>query len=175
MAPNIQHTIQFGKINLRKFWGNTSYNKKDCICCITLELKTIAPTIALFSAYATIRDSKSDTILLYGNCLDELSQIDELAKDPLFIQIYELWKKYHNHELHAGTPEQETALRNAVANEILPSLSMEYHNQHCMYLKSIGLYEIILPDNTIYHYGQGWSQQPIPNEDLTSMQTLMSA
>lgn len=112
-------------------------------------------------------------MLLWGKCLNELIQT-ELSNNPIFVQIYNIWKKYHNLDIHAGTPEQESALRNAVANNIIPSLSMDYYDQHCVYLKSIDLYDITLPDGTQYHYGHGYTTQPIPDTDLKQIYTFMT-
>ena len=89
------------------------------------------------------------------------------------MKIYAMYCKYNNNDIHAGTQEQEDALRNAVADGIIPSLHMKYHELHKEYLQSINLYDITLSDGTSYKYGHGWSYKPIPDDDILTIQTLI--
>lgn len=165
------HIIDFGKINLSKPWGNPN-GKKNCHCEVTLELKTNGTGNTVFTATADVK--RNGILILGGNCIDELSKTPELAKNNTFMQIHKLWKEYHLNDLHAGTPKQETALRFAVANDMIPSLSTDYYEEQCEYLKSINLFEVTLSDGTTYRYGHGWLYKPIPDDDLTLIQKLMS-
>lgn len=167
----MKRTIDFGKINLRKYWGNPKA-KKDCSCHITVELSPNGANKTKFMATADVYDSTSELPLLWGDCLHELAKT-ELQSNDLFIKIYTLYCKYHNNDIHAGTPEQEIALRTAVAENIIPSLDIAYHNMHKEYLQSINLYTIILNDGTPYTYGQGWLYRPIPTTDVEIIHQLL--
>lgn len=161
-------TLPFGKVNLRKLWGNPSA-RKDCPCNITISL-TMKDNIMIFNAHAVIT-SPTGQVLLYGQCFDELANIKELADNDLFIKIYELWQKYSNKIIHAGNPKQDTAIKYAIANDIIPSFDFDTCRN---YLKSIGLYTINLPDNSLYYYGKGWLNEPIPEEDKQVLANILA-
>ncbi len=95
-----------------------------------------------------------------GQCLDSLS---ELITDPLFTQIYFLWKRYHLNDLHAGTPVQEYALEHSPIGSLLEA---DYKHR-CEYLKSIGLYEV-----SGYKYGHGWLTETIEPHDLELIKSI---
>lgn len=92
-----------------------------------------------------------------GQCLDTLS---ELIDDPVFTQIYWLWKRYHLNDLHAGTPVQEYALEHAHITD---------YKDRCEYLKSIGLYEV-----GGYKYGHGWLTEKIESHDLELIKRIVA-
>lgn len=96
-----------------------------------------------------------------GQCLDELS---ELIDDPVFTQIYWLWKRYHLNDLHAGTPVQEYALEHA------PFQNNADYKARCEYLKSIGLYEV-----GGYKYGDGWLSEKIEEHDLALIKSISTS
>ena len=116
-----------------------------------------------------------------GQCLDEINEhrLDfRPAERMLWDRIYKLWQRYHLNGMHAGTPEQEEAVK-------------AYHNQHkavrhdyegvCNYLKEIGLYEVLytgktsgrMYNNEPYKYGHGWIVQDIPEEDIQKIRDLL--
>jgi hypothetical protein len=96
-----------------------------------------------------------------GQCLDSLS---ELIADPVFMQIYWLWKRYHLNDLHAGTPVQEYALEHSPNG----SLREADYTHRCEYLKSIGLYEV-----GGYKYGHGWLSESIEPHDLELIKSIV--
>ena len=96
-----------------------------------------------------------------GQCLDSLS---ELIDDPVFTQIYWLWKRYHLNDLHAGTPVQEYALEHAP----ICSLRKADYKYRCEYLKSIGLYEV-----GGFKYGHGWLTEKIESHDLELIKRIV--
>lgn len=98
-----------------------------------------------------------------GQCLDSLS---ELIDDPVFTQIYWLWKRYHLNDLHAGTPVQEYALEHAPNGSLLEA---DYKDR-CEYLKSIGLYEV-----GGHKYGHGWLTEQIESHDLELIKSIATS
>jgi hypothetical protein len=96
-----------------------------------------------------------------GQCLDSLS---ELIDDPVFTQVYWLWKRYHLNDLHAGTPVQEYALEHA------PFPKNADYTVRCEYLKSIGLYEV-----GGFKYGHGWLTETIEPHDLELIKSIVKS
>lgn len=101
-----------------------------------------------------------------GQCLDEINDhIAELTPEnaKLFKTIYRLWKAHHLNGLHAGTIEQENALKDCT--------SRDYY-ERCNFLKEKGLYEVEV-DGKPYRYGCGWLYREIPEGDLNTIKTLI--
>ena len=167
----MQRTIKLGNVDISPIWGDGSSSKKYA-AEITVELRDIGSSRLEFSASGRLYSGKNT--IMAGQCLDDLNEFPELNKNKTFAKVYNLWKKHHLNSMHAGTPEQEKALKSAVVDDIIPSLSASNYDMHCEYLKAIGLYEVTLPDGSSYRYGHGWLYEPIPDEDLTEIQNLLS-
>lgn len=109
-----------------------------------------------------------------GQCLDEIAKH---CKNPLFVTIYRLWKKYHLNGMHAGTPEQEKALL-----EWKAAGNRYDYTSACEYLKSRGLYEMNYTGKSVgrmyngelYRYGHAWLVQDIPENDLETIKNLFA-
>lgn len=88
--------------------------------------------------------------------------------NKLFDELYSLWLRYHLNDMHAGTPEQEAAIKE---QEAKLGRCMDYDTA-CDYLKEIGLYEVTYTGRAIgreyknepYRYGSAWLIQPLPTE-----------
>ena len=82
-----------------------------------------------------------------------------------------MWQKYHLNDMHSGTPEQEEAIRQ------WKEAGNKYdYTEACKYLESIGLYEVEyhgIEFNGMYKYGHGWLYQPIEEDDLRRIFTVM--
>ena len=125
-----------------------------------------------FSASGTIWNAQKTDCLECGQCLDTIA---EYIKDPLFLEIYGLWKKYHLNSLNAGTPEQEEAIQK------MGSRSYNYDTV-CEYLKNIGLYEVNYTglsigkvyNNEPYKYGHAWLIREIPQDVIKRIKVLIS-
>lgn len=172
----MKKVINFGKIDYN------GSGRKNCPVTIELELRKkggeevftldaegkkkytgeITPVFYEFSVCGSIWNPSKTDIYCGGQCLDEIA---EYIKDPLFIEIYDLWKKYHLNGLNAGTPEQEEAIQK------MGSRSYNYDTV-CEYLKNIGLYEVNYTglsvgrkyDNELYRYGTAWLVREIPKD-----------
>lgn len=96
-------------------------------------------------------------IIMGGQCLDELYRY---VKNPLFKEIYRLWKEHHLNDLHAGTPEQEKAIEKWKEQG-----NIYDYVKACEYLKSVGLYEVEY-NGEFYRYGTKCIYKPIPENDL---------
>lgn len=126
-----------------------------------------------FGVSACVYSVGRKDIICGGQCLDTLRrEYPELANNALYCKIYDLWEKYHLNTLHAGTPAQEKALKEAVADGKLAGCGINNYGASCAYLHSIGLLEdkefMVEKDGEPkpYKYGTGWIAQEIPPEDL---------
>lgn len=156
-----KRVFQFGKIAL----GSRKENAVD----VTIELSENENKQLVFAASGRVWNRTHKNTRLGGQCLDEIAKY---VKNPTFKEIHRLWKLYHLNDMNAGTVEQENALRDAVKKGIIPSMSGNYYNEHCEYLKSIGLYEVEHEGKT-YKYGHGWLYRAIPDDDLNKIMELI--
>ena len=116
-----------------------------------------------------------------GQCLDE---IEKHKKDftperrELWEELYTYWKKYHLNGMHAGTPEQEKAVKTW-----MEETGNRYdYKAACEMLKSCGLYEVPFTGKSIgkyyngelYKYGHGWIIQEIEGPDLIKIEHILS-
>lgn len=169
--PSTKKTIFLGLVNMNGYWGDP-HAVPDCPAYAEIELKNKLEGPVL-SISATVYNKEKTDFICAGQCLDTIAETN-LGKNALFQEIYYLWKKHHLNDMHAGTPEQEKALRDAVATGAL-STSSNYTEQ-VAYLKSVQLYV----DNSIkdkngegYRYGHSWLYQPISDEDMTRINKLL--
>ena len=99
-----------------------------------------------------------------GQCLDKMA---EFIKDPKFIKIYEIWKKWHLNGMKAGTPEQEAK----VAEWLEAGNNYDFDDVVRM-LMDCGLYEVEytgkscgrMYDHEPYRYGSGWIVADLPED-----------
>lgn len=116
-----------------------------------------------FSAMAMVYNQTKTDILAGGQCLDSIAK---RTKNKQFMEIYRLWKLYHLNDMHAGTIEQEEAIKD------WESKGNRYdYTSACEYLKSVGLYEVE-HNGKPYTYGSGWLYWDIPEDDLKIIQAL---
>lgn len=127
-----------------------------------------------FSCSAILRKPWQTTnFIMGGQCLDTIKEITSLKDDPLFNNIFDMWKKYHLNDMHAGTPKQEAAIKKARQDGTLQSYDYDVVKS---YLKSINLYydESYEHNGKAYAYGTGWLYEEIPPNDLEKIKKLMS-
>lgn len=159
-SPEFQQetkTISFGKYDC------TDNGKRDneIEIEINLEYKKQKP---VFSVSGRIWNNLHTDIICGGQCLDEMKSH---VHNPVFNEIYDLWKKYHLNDLHAGTKEQEKAI------EKWKNQGNVYnYEEACDYLKRVGLYEVNHNGNP-YKYGHGWIYEPIPQYDLDRIYAIL--
>lgn len=161
-------TLKFGKIDAEG--RGRAINAVD----VDMELKTKDNGVQVFSASAKVWNGNHSDIIMGGQCigtlLDELrNQLKEKGILEEMEEIGRLWKAYHLNDMHAGTPEQEAALKEAG----LAGFASNYE-KCCEYLKSVGMYEVELEDGTMYKFGCGWLTQPIPEEDLERITKIIN-
>lgn len=168
----MEHKITLSPINIKKLWGNKSNRKKTPVT-ITIELTTTPQMTTYFTAHITVKDPEKNTIYIDTSNLNDVA--DLFKSDSTFQQIYEIWQKYHDASIHAGTENQERVLQELVATDAFPSLSLFYLPTMKDYLNSIGLLQDTLSDNTIYTYGNGLiNGQAMPVGDKLAIQSLFN-
>ena len=149
----MEKTFDFGKID---YYGKgRKINRVTVKVC--LEEKGVKD---VFTASGMILNSKETDCICGGQCLDEIAKY---VKDPVFLEIYDLWKKYHLNDMHAGTPKQEAAL----AAHFPKGKYIDYMDK-VKYLESIGLYE-----DDGYRYGSSWLYERIPDDALNRIKKLI--
>ena len=136
------------------------------------------PQYVEFTASAMVWNRVRTDIIMGGQCLDEVNKHrTELSDLSTWDLLYTMWKKYHLNGMHAGTPEQEAAVKEWEA------LGNRYdYTAACEMLKSRGLYAVPFNGVTVgkryngelYRYGHGWVVQDIPGNDLLKIEHLLS-
>lgn len=153
-------TKHFGKID---FYG---IGRKMNAVEVEINLKEFADSTYSFSVCAFIWTAQHKDTVIGGQCLDDAAFMKLAAENKVLEEIIRLWKAYHLNDLHAGTPEQEKALK-----EVNLGRACDY-DKACDYLKSIGLYEVEYQGKP-YRYGSGWIFYPIPQDDLKKIHQLL--
>lgn len=159
----MKKVFRFGKID---GYGN---GRKMCEVTVEINLRQTDKGKE-FTASGNVWNHLHTDIIRGGQCLDDLAKY---IKDDTFIFIYDMWKKYHLNGLHAGTREQEAALKEAVKSGKLTRYGANNYTETCDYLKSIGLYEVE-HEGKPYKYGHGWIFFAIPDEDLKRIEALFA-
>lgn len=153
----MKKTFNFGKID---FYGR---GRKINLVTVTAELTEKENGKPQFSVMGDIWNNTHTDIVCGGQCLDEISKY---IKHPTFKRIYKHWKLYHLNDMRAGTPDQESAIK-----QWKESGNKYDYTAACEYLKSINLYEVE-HEGKPYNYGHKWIYASIPEDDLQDIKNL---
>lgn len=179
--------FQFGKI---AFWPT---NRKSNLVEVEICLNKQDNGEYEFTACGAIWNCRHTDHISGGQNLDE---IKKFVNDPVFNEIYDLWKRFHLNGLNSGTAKQTAALkaeserRNAEHKakgepEEKPLTYAERYDDACKYLKSIGLYFDKLADGEVlncetdevkadhYPYGCGWITYVMGEKALKRIKSLL--
>lgn len=153
-SRTISNTLSFGKIDYNRTGRRINAVELE----ITYDrLDTDKP---YFAVSADVWNSHHTDIIAGGQCLEMLyNNFVGLRGNKKFNTIYQLWKKYHLHDMHAGTPAQEEALKEC--NE------RDYNKQ----LKFLETKNLKIDHG--YTYGTSWLYQPIPADDLATIKDII--
>lgn len=188
MAKEIKRTFTLGKI---AYWPKS---RKANAVEIGVRLSKLSNGEWEFTAMGDIWNCRHTDCLSCGQNFDTIAEY--YKGNPLFDEIYDLWKKYHLNGMNTGTFRQEKALldeterRNANHRakgeaEERPLTYADRYEDACEYLKSIGLYidslgegewipcasEDCRPDH--YPYGHAWVVRKLPKEALVRIRSLI--
>lgn len=164
----MRKTIQLGKIDYNRC------GRRDCMVTVDIELKDTDKG-PVFSVCADIWNPKMTSIYCSGQCLDTIknfldsrydadSIMSVFPKYDLFLDIYDLWSKYHLNDMRAGDREQEAEVRRFLNDE-----HYDYdYDLVCEHLKDFNLYV-----HNGYRYGSSWCYEEIPQKDLNKIRTLL--
>lgn len=173
----MERTIKIGKIN---FYDNEKRANHDVE--VTLRLNDDN----CFSAVANVWNFHHSDILMGGQCFDTiLNDFPKVKKNPIFMEVYDLWENYHLNDLHAGTKAQEDLLKEAVKNGELNTYGANNYKETCAYLESKNMLydknylvsEKQKDGSTIkvpYQYGTSWLKEEIPEQDLLRIKSLIT-
>lgn len=133
------------------------------------------PVFAVRADAREMRDAAAMTLAWYtAKQRDETTgTMRPLRDDPLFAELYRLYSLYNRNDLHAGTPAQEKAIRQAIRDgELNDPTRVEIVSR----LKSLRLYV----DETVrdaaggaHRYGHGRIYAEIPKYDLYRIRHLI--
>lgn len=172
----MERTIKIGKIN---FYDNEKRTNHDVEIILRLSLSNDN----CFSALVNVWNFPHSDILMCGQYFDTiLNDFPEVKKNPIFMEVYDLWKNYHLNGLHAGTKAQEDLLKEAVKNGELNTYGANNYKETCAYLESKNmLYDKVSKkqkDGSIkkvpYRYGTDWLKEEIPEQDLLRIKSLIT-
>ena len=139
----------------------------------------LVPTGETTPEYYEFTASASIGACCAGQCLDEINK-HRMDFGPeqraLWNRIFTYWKQYHLNGMHAGTPEQEEAVK-----EWINAGNKYDYADACEMLKEKGLYEIPFTGKTIgkeyngemCRYGSAWVVTDIPAPVLDGMRELI--
>lgn len=150
------------KINFGKHAINSKRKINDVN--IVLRLEETKDGKPVFTACGEAWNICHTDIVIGGQCLDTLAKY---IHNPLFKEIFRLWKSHHLNDMNAGTEEQEKAIAEWRAEG-----NRYDYTKACEYLKSINLYEVE-HEGKPYKYGHGWIYRAIPNEDLELIKKII--
>lgn len=162
------------EIRKRFTFGKVDYNRsgrKNCAVEVEISLRHNHNSFydkdyEEFTAMGFIYNPRHTDCYAGGQCLDTINKF--IPKNSIFKKIYKIWKKYHLNGMHAGTPEQEQAIK-----EYRERTGKAYdYTDICNYLKSIYLYEVI-ENGQPYKYGHGWLCREIPEEVKAEIKELL--
>lgn len=172
MATNdIERTFRFSGIYLPG-------RKRPTSILITLYLIHDGKNRPVFAVRADAREMRDAAVMALARHVarqrDETTgTVRPLRDDPLFAELYRLYSLYNRNDMHAGTPAQETAIRQAMRNG---ELNDPTRVDIVSYLKSLRLYV----DETVrdaagdaHRYGHGRIYAEIPKYDLYRIRHLI--
>ena len=147
------------EIELRQCGGEPTYDRNGT------PTGRMTPKYTELAIVGQVWNSTHTDIVMGGQCLDSMKPY---IHSDLFNEVYELWAKYHLNGMHAGTPEQEAAIK---AREERIGRQLTYDEQ-CELLKEAHLYEVEytgpavgrMYDHEPYVYGHAWLIQDLPDD-----------
>ena len=158
----MKKTFSFGKIAYR------NPNVRNNPVTVEVEWKPNNSGRMVFTASGDVWNHLHTDIYMGGQCLDRLNEFPSVRNNSTFKKIYHLWKNYHLNDMHAGTAEQEAALK-----EHFGKNHADFY-ERCDYLKSINLFTVKHPyTGEPYAYGSGWLYREIPEEDVKLIEELL--
>lgn len=140
----MKRTIDFGKVD---FYGKGRRINK---VTVDVELRLDRKGREVFSCVGDVWNAHHTDIVMGGQCLDDL--VPFLKRNRTFMEVLDLWHKYHLNDMHAGTERQEACVK---ANP-----NHRDYKCDCAWLERWGL----LWDED-YKYGTAWLYREIPKRD----------
>lgn len=112
------------------------------------------------------------TMGAYGQIQDHIPLLEPYRfnegwnKDKLN-ELIKIWNRWHLNNLRAGSPDQESALRNT-------QITGDFYPQALAYLKNLGLHPDpnCLVDGKPYSYGSRWLKEELPEEVIKYLEAL---
>jgi len=130
----------------------------------------------MLSICGSVRTADKSDLLMAGQCLDHMAEIPGLSQNVTFVELYGLWKQWHNNGTHAGTHRQERALLREGLTD---------YDVCCARLKELGLYrDDLAPGEDAYGheddpnyrkgypYGEAWLVYGLPASIVSRVKEL---
>lgn len=160
----MRREISFGKVD------GYGHGRRTCEVTLEVELRENNEGKPVFSVCGNMWNNRHTDVIWGGQCVDDIAkQFEEIRNNGLYMEIMGLWEKYHLNDMHAGTPEQEKAVK-----ELRERNNGRYLNydEICLHLKWMELYEVELNGES-YRYGSAWLYEEIPEKDLRRIKEII--
>lgn len=128
---------------------------RNCHAYYMFELK-LKDDKYIFTAQGELWNHLQTNLVMGGQCLPDLRKHLRAHSE-----LYDIWKRYHLNDMHAGTPEQEAALPKPYTT----------YEAACQHLKEQGLLTVE-HDGKPYTYGEGWLYEAIPADVVARIKEL---
>ena len=109
-----------------------------------------------------------------GQNLESMAKFAAIRNDKNFSEAFSLWKAYHLNGMTAGSPAQESAIKEYKAENAKQGKRYDY-TEACEFLKARGLLddEGYIYDGKPYRYGSAWLVTEIPEADKARIRALL--
>ena len=127
-----------------------------------------------FSTSGAIWNNTHTDHISGGQNLDHLNEYAAIRAVAEFREVYDLWKKYHLNGMTAGSPAQESAIKEYKAENAKQGKRYDY-TEACEFLKARGLLddEGYIYEGKPYRYGSAWLVTEIPEADKSRIRALL--
>lgn len=109
-----------------------------------------------------------------GQNLESMAKFAAIRNDKNFSEAFSLWKAYHLNGMTAGSPAQESAIKEYETENAKQGKRYDY-TEACEFLKARGLLddEGYIYEGKPYRYGTAWLVTPIPEADKERIRALL--
>lgn len=152
----IKKNIVCGKYD----WFKTGRKNNEIV--LEIEIRNIENKPELSICGCVYNKTKTDCVAA-GQIIDSLVEFhSDFKPNGRFGKIIDIWKKHHLNGMHAGTVEQENALKD---------FDSYNYTEQCEYLKNVNLYTVKL-NGEDYTYGSAWLYRELPESVIDYIKSL---
>jgi hypothetical protein len=153
----MKRVIGFGKVD----YNNSG--RKNCRVTVEIELED-----GWLSICGNIWNPRETDCYSCGQNLDTIAEL--LLSNPKIKRIVTIWKRWHLNDLKAGSPAQETYLREHPVHAAYPK---SHYEEASKVLAAAGLNPDpnYLHNGAPYKYGSAWLKEELPAEVVAEVES----